>query len=71
MSGSMEAKTVVVVNGGTSDPSTTALLGQRIGDTLLNRAAERGDELKLLTIDLRTIAQEITAALWERRSRAP
>lgn len=63
MSNPSAAKTVVIVNGGTSDPSTTALLAQRIGDELSKQSEGSGLALEIVTVDLRTIAQDITAAL--------
>ena len=54
---------VAVVNGGTSDPSTTAMLASRIGERLEELSEKSGATVELRTIDLRSISQEIMAAL--------
>jgi FMN reductase len=55
--------TVVVVSGGTSDPSSTRLLADRTAQRVTQRARERGRAVTLRTIDLRELATEITTAM--------
>lgn len=54
---------VVVVSGGTSAPSSTRLLADRIADRVATLARERGAEVVLNVIDLRELANEISTAL--------
>lgn len=54
---------VAVVNAGTSDPSTTAMLAAQIGTRLSELSELQGMSLRLRFIDLRSISQEIMAAL--------
>lgn len=54
---------IVVVNAGTSDPSTTEMLAGRIAQEVSRRSAEVAVPLAVSFLDLRAIAQEIMAAL--------
>lgn len=54
---------LVVVSAGTSDPSSTRLLADRIAGRVSALAAVRGNEAKVRVIDLRELATEITTAL--------
>jgi len=54
---------LVTVHAGTSDPSSTQLLADRIGDRAVTLGAERGLEVELRTIDLRSLANDITSAV--------
>lgn len=55
-------KTLVVVSGGTSEPSSTRMLADRIADRAVERAAERGVAVRVRVVDLRPLAAEIAAA---------
>lgn len=54
---------VVLVSGGTSDPSSTKLLGGQIVDRIAATARKRGGSVLISTVDLRSIAGEITTAM--------
>jgi FMN reductase len=54
---------LVVVSGGTSDPSSTRLLADRIAGRVGAMVRERGGEVVLSVIDLRELANEIATAL--------
>lgn len=54
---------VVVVSGGTSDPSSTRLLADRIAGRVAELAKSRGRGVELHVIDLRELAGEITTAM--------
>ncbi len=54
---------LVVVSGGTSDPSSTRLLADRAAGRAAALARERGHEVTLSAIDLRELANEISTAL--------
>ena len=54
---------LAVVSGGTSDPSTTRMLADRIAARVGEVAAERGHQVTADIIDLRGLATEITTAL--------
>lgn len=54
---------LVVVSGGTSDPSTTRMLADRIAGRVSDLATEREEKVVVSTIDLRELAGEITTAL--------
>ena len=54
---------VVAVNAGTSDPSSTRLLVDRIAGRTIALANESGHEVEVRVIDLRTLASDITTAL--------
>lgn len=53
---------LVVVSGGTSDPSSTRMLADRITARVLDRATEEGVEVTASVIELRPLAAELAAA---------
>ena len=55
--------TLVVVSGGTSDPSSTRMLADQIGQRVTDLAGRRGNEVATRVIDLRELATEITTAM--------
>jgi len=59
----MTAFTVVVVNAGVSDPSSTRLLADRAAQRVASLAKEREHEVTVRSIDLREILPELPAAL--------
>ncbi len=54
---------LVVVSGGTSDPSSTKLLADRAAARVANLVRERGGEVSVSVIELRELANEISTAL--------
>jgi FMN reductase len=54
---------LVVVSAGASDPSSTAMLADRLAARTVSAARERGREVEVSTIELRTLANEIAAGL--------
>ncbi|MGH3387289.1 MAG: CE1759 family FMN reductase [Actinomadura sp.] len=58
--------TLVVVTAGTSDPSSTRMLADRIAQRAGELANRRGHEVQVRVIDLRRLATEITTALISR-----
>jgi len=54
---------LVLVSAGTSDPSSTRLLADRIADRAATIAAARGGAVTVSVIELRELASEISAAL--------
>lgn len=54
---------LVVVSGGTSDPSTTRMLADRIAERVTTFAGERGAKVTGSVIDLRELATEISHAI--------
>lgn len=54
---------LVVVSGGTSDPSSTRLLADRIAGRVTALAERRGHPVRTTVIDLRELATEINNAL--------
>ena len=54
---------LVVVNAGTSDPSSTRLLADRAAERAAALAARRGNPLTVSVIELREIATDISTAL--------
>jgi FMN reductase len=54
---------LVVVSGGTSDPSSTRLLADRAAQRVAALADRRGDAVHTRVIDLRELASDITTAL--------
>lgn len=54
---------VVVVSAGTSDPSSTRLLADRVTQRVAELAASRGHTVTTSVIELREIAADITTAL--------
>ena len=56
-------RTLVIVHAGTSDPSSTRLLADRIASRTAALGGDRGMEVEIRSIDLRTLANDISAAL--------
>lgn len=54
---------LVIVSGGTSEPSSTRMLADRIAQQVTKLGAERGSEVRIQAIDLRDLATEIGSAL--------
>lgn len=54
---------LVVVSAGASDPSSTAMLADRLAARTVAGARERGVEMTVSVIELRTLANEIAAGL--------
>jgi len=54
---------LVVVSAGTSDPSSTRMLADRIADRVRAVAAQRHAEVQISVVNLRELAAEITSAL--------
>jgi FMN reductase len=54
---------LVVISGGTSDPSSTRLLAERISGRVTTLAERRGHHLSINVLDLRELATEINTAL--------
>ena len=54
---------VVAVHAGTSDPSSTRLLADRIAGRAIAFGSESGFEIEVRLIDLRSLANDITSAL--------
>lgn len=63
MSTESNSYTIVVVNAGVSDPSSTRLLADRASQRLASLAKERGHDVSLKTIDLREVLPELPGAL--------
>ena len=59
----MTAFSVVIVNAGVSDPSSTRLLADRAAQRLVSLGADRGHEVAISAIDLRELLPELPAAL--------
>lgn len=57
---------LVAVHAGTSDPSSTQLLADRISARAVALGAERGLDIELRVIDLRALANDITSAITSR-----
>ncbi len=57
---------LAVVSAGTSDPSSTRLLADRIAARTAALAAGRGDNVRTTVVDLREIAADVTTALVSR-----
>lgn len=55
--------TVAVVTAGTSDPSTTTMLGQKVADKFVTLAAAQQLEAQIRVVNLRNIAADIMTAL--------
>lgn len=54
---------LAVVNGGTSDPSSTGMLARRIAERIATLSAEDGSTIRTSVIDLRPLASDITTAM--------
>ena len=57
------SKNLVVVSAGTSDPSSTRMLADRVAARVVALASEQGEQVGIRVIDLREIAHEVTTAL--------
>ena len=55
--------TLALVSAGTSDPSTTTMLADRVAQKATAIAGTQGIELRIRTIDLRALAEDVTTAL--------
>jgi FMN reductase len=62
-SGAKKSLSLVVVSAGASDPSSTAMLADRLAARTVAAGRERGLEVVTRTIELRALANEIAAAL--------
>jgi FMN reductase len=58
-----ETLNLVVVSGGTSDPSSTRLLADRAAARVTALAGERGARVRTRVVDLRELATDISTAL--------
>lgn len=56
------ARSIVVVNAGMGDPSSTKLLADRLAQKTLDLLRERGVEAQVTTIELRDLVEEIGRA---------
>lgn len=54
---------LVVVSAGTSDPSTSRMLADRVAQRVSSLAGSRGHDVSVQVIDLRELATEIASAL--------
>jgi FMN reductase len=54
---------LAVVSAGTSDPSSTRLLADRVAERTVTEAAQRGHEVKVSVIELRELAGDIANAV--------
>lgn len=54
---------IVTIIAGTSDPSSTRMLADRISDSVRRQGRERGASVRIDVIDARELAAEITTAL--------
>lgn len=54
---------LAVISGGTSDPSSTRMLADRISGRVAEQAEQHGGKLQIDVIDLRSLAGEITTAM--------
>ncbi len=50
---------IVVITAGTSIPSSSRMLGERLGDATVAALAERGDRAQVTHIELRTLAVDL------------
>jgi FMN reductase len=53
---------LVIVSGGTSDPSSTRMLADRIAVRVIDRATEDGLEVQASVVELRPLAAELASA---------
>jgi FMN reductase len=58
-----EAFRLAVVSAGTSDPSSTRLLADRIAERTVTEAAQRGHEVRVDVVELRDLAGDIANAV--------
>ena len=54
---------IAVVSAGLSEPSSTRLLADRLGEATVHSLGERGVVAEVRTVELRTLAQELTTML--------
>jgi len=54
---------LVVVTAGTSDPSSTRMLADRVAQRVVDLSARRGGSVTVQVVDLRELAGEVTTAL--------
>src|ERR1700761_4588501 len=54
---------LAVVSAGTSDPSSTRLLADRIAEQVATRAARDGHDVTISVVELRELATDISTAL--------
>jgi len=54
---------IAVVSAGLSEPSSTRLLADRLGEATVRALGERGVVAEVRTVELRTLAQELTTML--------
>jgi FMN reductase len=59
----MSTFTLVVVTAGTSDPSSTRMLADRTAQRVADLAGRRDTEVTVRSLDLRSLATEITTAM--------
>jgi FMN reductase len=57
---------LVVVTAGTSDPSSTRMLADRLAQRVTDLAGSRGNQVTTRVVDLRELATEITTAMVSR-----
>ncbi|QGQ18545.1 NADPH-dependent FMN reductase [Cellulomonas sp. JZ18] len=55
----MTARSIVVVSGGLSQPSSTRMLADRLADATVSALAERGVEARVTVVELRDLAHEV------------
>lgn len=55
--------TVVIVNAGVSDPSSTRLLADRIAQRIVSHGADRGRKVQVRAVDLREVLPELPTAM--------
>jgi FMN reductase len=56
----MTARTIAVISGGLSQPSSTRMLADRLVDASVERLAQKGVETQVSVFELRDIARDIT-----------
>jgi FMN reductase len=56
----MTTRTIAVVSGGLSRPSSTRMLADRLAEATASRLRETGDEVTVEVVELRELAQDIT-----------
>jgi len=58
-----EPFSLVVISAGASDPSSTRMLADRIAERVSTRAGQRGRQVDVHVVEVRTLASEIATAL--------
>ena len=56
----MTTRTIAVISGGLSQPSSTRMLADRLADASVERLAQKGVETQVSVFELRDIARDIT-----------